>query len=216
MLGYSKRVRDGDKTPLVGPLLAHALVAALFALIALAVSFLVMVAQTVDACYTQPCYQGWGLSGLWRVNRGASYGALAAATAVLMHALGGLMLLQRGIQLGEAHFVVGVYVGISLVASLLMVSQCFVWGAEWRTIRGLLELSDLNHVFQESGRRMHARASLKYRCLTLFWLAVATAGTQLLIVVLLLIRRSRLLIMLRASQEGSNERESPLLAPSGV
>jgi hypothetical protein len=136
--------------------------------LSLAYCFIVFT-KAAEACYVTPCYEGAGWQTLWMVNRGVTVAGTSSGIFFVIHAALGLALFRRrndqdeqsaGEFLQEAHFVVGIFAGCTLCASLLSINMVWIWGAERNLIHNLEKINPTNEAFDESGRHMAINRSL--------------------------------------------------------
>lgn len=144
--------------------------------------------NAAEACYVEPCYEGPGLEELWKVNKGITFMGKSSGVFCLLHAALGYTLFARGGEgssalLQQAHFVVGLFAGTTLCASLLSLNMVFVWGAETNLVINLSKLKDTNSVFEESNRHMLVVHSLIGTFLRLSSLSSALCFFQLVVLV---------------------------------
>ena len=83
-----------------------------------------------DACFVEPCYEGAGWSELWKMSTGASLSALFTASVVAGHALVALFVAPRD-SLGDALWVLGFFMGMTFLISLLSLEQSLAFGSHW-------------------------------------------------------------------------------------
>ena len=150
--------------------------------------------DAAEACYVSPCYEGPGLEELWKVNKGVTFTGESSGLFALFHAFLGCFLFQRGANdesslLQDAHFVVGVFGGMTLCASLLSLNMVYVWGAETNLLINLSKLKDYNKVFEESGRHMAVHHSLTQTFFELSTLSSLLCFLQLVVMIQLLVSR---------------------------
>jgi hypothetical protein len=150
--------------------------------------------DAAEACYITPCYEGPGLEELWKVNKGVTFTGESAGLFALAHAaLGCLLFVKRSSEssslLEDAHFLVGVFGGATLCASLLSLNMVYVWGAETNLLINLSKLRDSNKVFDESGRHMVVNHSLTKTFLKLSSVSLCLCFFQLMVLFQLLVSR---------------------------
>ena len=151
--------------------------------------------DAAEACYVTPCYEGPGLEELWKVNKGITFTGESAGLFALAHAvLGCLLFVKRSSEsssslLEDAHFLVGVFGGATLCASLLSLNMVYVWGAETNLLINLSKLRDSNKIFDESGRHMVVNHSLTKSFLKLSWVSLFLFIFQLVVLFQLLVSR---------------------------
>ncbi len=146
--------------------------------------------DAAEACYVTPCYEGPGLEELWKINKGVTFTGESSGLFALAHAvLGSGLFANRGEDsslLQDAHFVVGVFGGLTLCASLLSLNMLYVWGAETNLLINLSKLNYSNKVFEESGRHMIVNHSLTKTFFELSTLSSVLCFLQLVVLVQLL------------------------------
>lgn len=149
--------------------------------------------DAAEACYVSPCYEGPGLEELWKVNKGVTFTGESSGLFAVFHAFLGCFLFERGSGesslLQDAHFVVGVFGGMTLCASLLSLNMVYVWGAETNLLINLSKLKDYNKVFEESGRHMVVNHSLTQTFFELSTLSSLLCFLQLVVLGQLLVSR---------------------------
>jgi hypothetical protein len=150
--------------------------------------------NAAEACYVDPCYEGPGLEELWKVNKGVTFTGESSGLYALSHAALGCLLFARRSSEGssfleDAHFLVGIFGGLTLSASLLSLNMVYVWGAETNLQINLSKLRDSNKVFDESGRHMVVNHSLTKTFLELSTLSSGLCFLQLVVLVQLLLSR---------------------------
>ena len=149
--------------------------------------------DAAEACYVSPCYEGPGLEELWKVNKGITFTGESSGLFALAHAaLGSILFAKRSEDsslLQDAHFVVGVFGGMTLCASLLSLNMAYVWGAETNLLINLSKLKYSNKVFEESGRHMDVNRSLTDTFLELSILSSVLCFLQLVVLIELLVSR---------------------------
>lgn len=166
----------------------------------LAITFTLLAASAFDACYVTPCYQGSGLQELWKVNKGISCTGLAAGALSIIHALVAMWLAPKPHIAQEAPLVLGTFVGVTLVVSLVILDQAFIWGAEWNLVSNLMALSPSNDVLFESGRHMAVRTDVLLLFVRLEFSAVALLALQCCVVMGLLLGHRHVIRDLRLLQ----------------
>ena len=151
--------------------------------------------DAAEVCYVKPCYEGPGLEELWKVNKGVTFTGESSGLFALTHAALGCCLFakrsgsEESSLLQDAHFVVGVFGGMTLCASLLSLNMVYVWGAETNLLFNLSKLKDSNKVFDESGRHMVINHPLTKTFLELSMLSTVLCFLQLVVLIQLLVSR---------------------------
>ena len=149
--------------------------------------------DAAEACYVTPCYEGPGLEELWKVNKGVTFTGESSGLFALAHAVLGCCLFANRSDdyslIRDAHFVVGVFGGMTLCASLLSLNMVYVWGAETNLLLNLSKLNYSNKVFEESGRHMVVNHSLTKTFLELSTLSSLLCFLQLVVLIQLLVSR---------------------------
>lgn len=149
----------------------------------LTASYLVLACMTVGRCYVQPCYEGWGLDELWKVNKGVGVAGVCGGAVALGHALAGALCFGCRPPDESARFVLGAFAGASLAVALSMLGQAAMWTAMWHLLYGLSHISQGEGILYESGRHMFVEAWLRTRCRSLALLAAHCCLVELLLVV---------------------------------
>ena len=169
------------------------------ALLALAITFVALSADAYDACYVDPCYRGWGLQEMWKINKGVGSAAIAAGCFSAADALAGLALFGalRHSAGSSAHLVVGLFAGVTLSAGLVMVNQSATWCAEWDLVGDLTKLHRDNEVFTESGRHMRVDTTLIAKCKALALVAAFGALLHFVVVAQLVAAQRAVIAKLR-------------------
>ena len=72
----------------------------------------------------------------------------------------------------------GVFIGVTLVVSLVIMDQACIWGAEWNLVSNLLDLEPSTAVLYESGRRMAVREDMLLLFVRLEFAAVGLLALQ--------------------------------------
>mmetsp|Transcript_273 Transcript_273/g.658 ORF Transcript_273/g.658 Transcript_273/m.658 type:complete len:624 (-) Transcript_273:25-1896(-) len=161
----------------------------------------VVFTKASEACYVTPCYEGAGWQTLWMVNRGVTVAGTSSGIFFLIHAMLGYSLFRRRQDddqqstaadefLQEAHFVVGIFAGCTLCASLLSANMVWIWGAERNLIHNLEKINPNNEVFDESGRHMTINGSLVSTFDTLTYISASVCLLQVLLGTSLLLARN--------------------------
>ncbi|VEU42418.1 unnamed protein product [Pseudo-nitzschia multistriata] len=167
-----------------------------------------------EVCYVDPCYEGPGLEELWKVNKGVSFTGASSGIFALAHAVLGYVLFARisseesSSLLEHAHFVVGIFAGATLCASLLSLNMVYVWGAETNLMINLSKLKESNSIFEESDRHMLVVHSLIGTFLRLSTLSSALCFFQLVVLVQLLSARKEFTRYFRLLATGEFDRSS--------
>lgn len=132
-------------------------------------------ADASEACYVLPCYEGPGLQALWKVNKGVTFTGESSGVFASMHAGLGYLLFRNNSESirQSAHFLLGIFTGMTACAALLSLNMVWVWGAEWNLLGDLTLLNEDNVVFEESGRHMAVNQPLISTFRQLFYLSAA-------------------------------------------
>ena len=166
----------------------------------LAIIFFILTASAFNACYTSPCYEGPGLQELWKVNKGIGFTGLAAGGLAVAHSALAIWISPKPNIAQDAPLVLGAFVGVTCVVSLVAVDQAFIWGAEWNLVSNLLRLSPDNAVLYESGRHMTVRDEMLLLFVQLEFTAVGLLALQCSVVLGLLIGHRQVIRDLRLLQ----------------
>ena len=177
--------------------------------------------NVAEACYVTPCYEGPGLEELWKVNKGITFTGKSLGLFSLFHAALGYALFanRRGNNEPEeeasptslfqhAHFVVGIFAGITLCVSLLSLNMVYVWGAETNLLLNLEKLKVTNGILYESGRHMMVNRALADQLLRLSSVCSFMCFVQLLIFVQLLLSKKEFIQYFRLLVINNNDSSS--------
>ena len=87
--------------------------------------------------------QGVGTEELWKVNKGVSACCVAFGLVAVAQSAVGFFLFARH-DPARSHFVVGIFVGSSLLVGVTMLGQAGLWMAQWNLVyRGGAEIFPL-------------------------------------------------------------------------
>ena len=166
--------------------------------------------NAAEVCYVIPCYEGPGLEELWKVNKGTTFTGESSGVFAVMHAALGYALFtgssnESSSLLEHAHFVVGIFAGITFCASLLSLNMVYVWGAETNLLLNLSKLKETNMVFEESGRHMVVNHSLTETFFRLSTVSSFMCFFQLCVLVQLLMARREFTRYFRILVSGGEE-----------
>ena len=94
------------------------------------------------------------------MNKGVATACVAGGAVGVAQALVGLVFFVRH-DPKRAHFLVGLFVGTTLLVAAVSLGQAGLWMAQWNLIFDLSEIDPASAIFDQSGRHMVVRDELR-------------------------------------------------------
>ena len=113
-----------------------------------------------QACYMVPCEDEHVFEQkIWKVDDWTVFSSVISGLWCSAVAGFGAALFYKP-TLGNSPMLVGLYLGVTLVAAFAMLAQMGIWAAEWDTMGELSLVSHKDGIFHKSGTHLHLRTGL--------------------------------------------------------